>query len=82
MKTFKRLLCLDNAKLHQLNKLVPKLELEAAVLGTRLRTSIQTTSKFEVYFCTDSRVVLDWISSTEKQNVLVSNRLEESKKSN
>ena len=47
--------------------IVPKLELEAAVLGTRLRTLIQTemTLKFEkVYLWTDSRVVLDWISST------------------
>ena len=58
---------------------VPKLELEAAVLGTRLRTLIETemTLKFEkVYLWTDSRVVLDWISSTKKQNVFVSNRLE------
>ena len=62
---------------------VPKLELEAAVLGTRLRTLIETemTLKFEkVYLWTDSRVVLDWISSTKKQNVFVSNRLEEIKK--
>ena len=54
---------------------VPKLELEAAVLGTRLRTLIETemTLKFEkVYWWTDSRVVLDWISSTKKQNVFVS----------
>ena len=29
---------------------------------------------------TDSRVVLNWISSTKKQNVFVSNRLEEIKK--
>ena len=59
---------------------VPKLELETAALGTRLNTSIQIemTQKFEkVYLWTDSRVVLDWISSTKKQNVFVSNRLEE-----
>ena len=38
------------------------------------------TLKFErVYLWTDSRVVLDWISSTTKQNVFVSNRLEENK---
>ena len=62
---------------------LPKLELEAAVIGTRLRTLIQTemTLKFEkVYLWTDSRVVLDSISSTKKQNVFVSNRLEEIKK--
>ena len=62
---------------------VPKLELEAAVLGTRLRTLIETemTLKFEkVYLWTDSRVVLDCISSTKKQNVFVSNRLEEIKR--
>ena len=64
---------------------VPKLELEAAVLGTRLRTLIQTemTLIFEkVYLWTDSRVVLDWISSTKKQNVFVSNRLEELEENN
>ena len=39
------------------------------------------TLNFEkVYLRTDSRVVLDWISSTKKQNVFVSNRLEEFKK--
>ena len=39
------------------------------------------TLKFEkIYLWTDSCVVLDWISSTKKQNVLVSNRLEEIKK--
>ena len=62
---------------------VPKLELEAAVLGTRLRTLIETemTLEFEkAYLWTDSRVVLDWISSTKKQNVFVSNRLKEIKK--
>ena len=62
---------------------MPKLELEAAVLGTRRRTLIETemTLKFEkVYLWTDSRVVLDWISSTKKQNVFVSNRIEEIKK--
>ena len=62
---------------------VPKLELEAAVLSTRLRTLIETemTLKFEkIYLWTDSCVVLDWISSTKKQNVFVSNRLEEIKK--
>ena len=51
---------------------VPKLELEAAILGTRIRTLIETelTLKIEeVYLWTDSRVVLDWISSTKKQNV-------------
>ena len=61
---------------------MPKLELEAAVFGTRLRTLIQTemTLNFEkLYLWTDSRVVLDWISSTKKQNVFVSNRLEEIK---
>ena len=59
---------------------VPKLELEAAVLDTRLSILMQTemTLKFEqVYLWTDSCVVLDWISSTKKQNVFVSNRLEE-----
>ena len=51
---------------------VPKLEFEAAISGTRIRTLIQTEMrlKFEkVYLWTDGRVVLDWISSTKKQNV-------------
>ena len=53
------------------------------VAGKRLHTLIETemTLKFEkIYLWTDSRVVLDWISSTKKQNVFVSNRLEEIKK--
>ena len=61
---------MQNAPKKQIS--VPKLELEAAVLGTRIRTLIETelTLKFEeVYFWTDIRVVLDWISSTKKQNV-------------
>ena len=59
---------------------VPKLELEAAVLGTRLSTLIQTqmTLKFKkIYLWTDSSVVFHWIISTKKQNVFVSSRLEE-----
>ena len=62
---------------------VPKLELEAAVLRTRLRTLIQTemTLRFEkVYLWTDSRVVFHWINSTKEQNRFVSNRLEKTKK--
>ena len=61
---------------------VPKLELEAALLGPRLSTIIQTekTLRFEkVYLWTDSCAVLDWISSTKKPNVFVSNQLEEIK---
>ena len=61
---------------------VPKLELEPAVFGTRLRTLLQTetTLKFERSLWTDSRVISDWISSTKKQTVFVSDRLEEIKK--
>ena len=62
---------------------MPKLEFEAAVLGTHLNTLIQNemTLKFEkVCMWTDSRVILDWISSTKKQNVLVSNRHKVTKK--
>ena len=64
---------------------VPKLELEAAVFGTNLSTLLQSkmTLNFEkVYLWTDIRVVLDWISSTKKQNVFVSKRREEIKIAN
>ena len=49
---------------------MPKLELESDFIGTRLRILIQTemTLKFEVvYLWTDSRVVLDWVSSNKKK---------------
>ena len=62
---------------------MPKLEIEAAVLGTCLSTLIQTEMTMiflKVYSWTYSRVVLDWISSTRKQNLFVSNRLEEIKR--
>ena len=82
-KAFKRLFFLENSKVQELNKFsVPKLELKAAGLGTRLRTLIQAeiTLKIEkVYLWTVSRVVLDWTSSTEKQNIFLSNRMEEIK---
>ena len=64
---------------------VPKIELEAAVLYKRFRTLISTEMilKFDKFYLgIDSRVVLDLVSSTKKQNVFVSNRLEEIKKTN
>ena len=46
---------------------VPKLELEAAVIGVRLHSTIVKESSFTIdknLFCTDSQVVLDWLPSS------------------
>ena len=59
---------------------VPKMELEAAVIGARLLQLVQreTTLTFDQFFhLSDSQVVLVWIASNKKQNVFVSNRLQE-----
>ena len=57
---------------------VPKLELEAAIIGIRLLKTVQkeTTLKIhDTHFWTDSRVVLDWIVS--KKKLFVANRIRE-----
>ena len=59
---------------------VPKLELEAAIIGIRLLKTVQkeTTLKIhDTHFWTDSRVVLDWIVSKKKQKLFVANRIRE-----
>ena len=59
---------------------VPKLELEAAIIGLQLLKTVQkeTTLKIhDTHFWTDSRVVLDWIVSKKKQKLFVSNRIRE-----
>ena len=63
---------------------VPKMELEAAVIGVRLLQLIQremTLTFDQIFLWSDSQVVLDWIASNKKQNVFVSNRLREIHKS-
>ena len=63
---------------------VPKMVLEAAVIGVRLLQLIQremTLTFGQVFLWSDSQVVLDRIASNKKQNVFVSNRLREIHKS-
>ena len=57
-----------------------KLELEAAVIGVSLFSTIMRGSSF--YFTrstlwTVSQVVLDWLSTTKKQSLFVANRIKE-----
>ena len=59
---------------------VPKMELEAAVIGMRLLQLIQRETTMTIdqnFLWFDSQVVLDWIASNKKQDVFVSNRLQE-----
>ena len=59
---------------------IPKLELEAAVIGVRMLATIMKESSFHIVrstLWTDSQVVLDWLSTTKKQPVFVANRLKE-----
>ena len=56
---------------------IPKLELQAAVLGARLSQFIaeQQTIKFsEIHFWCDSMAVLGWIKSNDKQKSFIANR--------
>ena len=59
---------------------MPKSELEAAVIGVRLLSTIMKDSSFHITrstLWTDSQVVLDWLSQTKKQPVFVANRLKD-----
>ena len=59
---------------------IPKLELEAAVIGVRLLSTIMKESSFHITrstLWTDNQVVLDWLSTNKKQPVFVANRLRE-----
>ena len=59
---------------------IPKLELQAALLATRLKNDILaalTVSINHVYMWTDSTTVLQWLHSTEKLPVFVANRVGE-----
>ena len=63
---------------------VPKMELEAAVIGVRLLQLIRREMTMTIdqnFLWSDSQVVLDWIASNKKQIVFVSNRLQEIHKS-
>ena len=53
---------------------IPKLELEAAVIGVRILSTIMKESSFHITrstLWTDSQVVLDWLSTTKKQPVFL-----------
>ena len=59
---------------------IPKLELQAALLATRVKDDILaalTVSINHVYMWTDSTTVLQWLKSTEKLPVFVANRVGE-----
>ena len=56
------------------------MELEAAVIGLRLRQLIQremTLTFDQIFLWSDSQVILEWIASNKKQNLFVSNGLQE-----
>ena len=58
----------------------PKLELQAALLASRLKDDIEkalTLSISKVFMWTDSTTVLQWLNSTSKQPVFVENRVAE-----
>ena len=59
---------------------IPKLELQAALLATRLKDDILTALTVginHVYMWTDSITVLQWLNSTKKLPVFVANRVGE-----
>jgi len=58
---------------------LPRLELMAAVLGTRLYTFISTSiiTGSEVYFWSDSQIVLSWITSKKALKPFVNNQVKE-----
>ena len=59
---------------------IPRLELDAAVLGVRLSEFIQSSLRIllsSVTFWTDSTTVLAWMKSDSKQKTYVSHRIKE-----
>ena len=71
----------DKARVAPMKALsIPKLELQAALLATRLRDDILTALTLcinHVYMWTDKTTVLQWLNSTEKLPVFVANRVGE-----
>ena len=58
---------------------IPKLELQATLLATRLKNDILTAltvSVNHVYMWTDKTTVLQWLNSTEKLPVFIANRVD------
>ena len=59
---------------------IPKLELQAALLASRLKDDIEkalTLSISKEFMWTDSTTVLQWLNSTSRQPVFVANRVAE-----
>ena len=59
---------------------IPKLELQASLLATRLNIDIMKALSIpinDVFMWTDSTTVLQWLHSTAKQPVFVANRVGE-----
>ena len=59
---------------------IPKLELQAALLASRLKDDIEkalTLSISKVFIRTDSTTVFQWLNSTSKQPMFVANRVAE-----
>ena len=71
----------DKARVAPMKALsIPKLELQAALLATRLKDDILTALSVcinHVYMWTDSTTVLQWLNSTEKLPVFVAYRVGE-----
>ena len=58
----------------------PKLELQAALLASRLRLEIKIKKEKKIersYMWTDSTTVLQWLNSNSKLHVFVANRFSE-----
>ena len=58
----------------------PKLELQAALLASRLRLEIKIKKEKKIersYMWTDSTTVLQWLNSNSKLPVFVANRFSE-----
>ena len=72
---------ISKAKVAPIKQLsIPKMELQAAVLGTRLSRFVNTNQNIlfkETVFWCDSTAVLAWIKSTDKLKVHVANRVRE-----
>ena len=57
---------------------IPKQELQAALLATRLKQDIGrdlTVHVNKIFMWTDSTTVLQWLNSTSKQTIFIANQV-------